>query len=96
MRILLVEDEKKMASFIERGLKEEGYAVDIAVDGQAIFTNLTVGLDASCDQFGNMYLGPFPWAIPSGLSITARCAINRWNISVSAAHRMGLIVYGFS
>lgn len=34
MRILLVEDEKKMASFIERGLKEEGYAVDVAADGE--------------------------------------------------------------
>ena len=34
MRILLVEDEKKMASFIERGLKEEGYAVDIALEGE--------------------------------------------------------------
>jgi two-component system copper resistance phosphate regulon response regulator CusR len=34
MRILLVEDEKKMASFIERGLKEEGYAVDTAYDGE--------------------------------------------------------------
>ncbi len=33
MRILLVEDEQKMASFIERGLKEEGYAVDTAYDG---------------------------------------------------------------
>ena len=34
MRILLVEDEKKMASFIERGLKEEGYAVDVVYDGE--------------------------------------------------------------
>lgn len=34
MRVLLVEDEKKMASFIERGLKEEGYAVDVAFDGE--------------------------------------------------------------
>ena len=34
MRILLVEDEKKMSSFIERGLKEEGYAVDTAFDGE--------------------------------------------------------------
>ncbi len=33
MRILLVEDEKKVASFIERGLKEEHYAVDVAADG---------------------------------------------------------------
>lgn len=35
MRILLVEDEKKVASFIERGLKEQRYAVDVAHDGSA-------------------------------------------------------------
>ena len=35
MRILLVEDEKKMSSFIERGLKEERYAIDVANDGEA-------------------------------------------------------------
>ena len=34
MRILLVEDEKKIASFIERGLKERHYAVDVAHDGE--------------------------------------------------------------
>ncbi|MDD3087283.1 MAG: response regulator transcription factor [Candidatus Omnitrophica bacterium] len=34
MRILLVEDETRMASFIERGLKEEDYVVDIANDGE--------------------------------------------------------------
>ncbi len=34
MKILIVEDEKKMASFLERGLKEEHYAVDIAYDGE--------------------------------------------------------------
>jgi len=34
MRILVVEDEKKIASFIRRGLKEEGYAVDVALDGE--------------------------------------------------------------
>ncbi|OQA56157.1 MAG: Transcriptional regulatory protein CusR [Candidatus Omnitrophica bacterium ADurb.Bin277] len=34
MRVLIVEDEKKMAGFIERGLKEEGYVVDIAYDGE--------------------------------------------------------------
>jgi heavy metal response regulator len=33
MRILIVEDEKKIAGFIKRGLKEEGYAVDAAGDG---------------------------------------------------------------
>ncbi|MBI5057438.1 MAG: response regulator transcription factor [Nitrospirae bacterium] len=34
MRILVVEDEKKIADFIKRGLKEEGYSVDIASDGE--------------------------------------------------------------
>ena len=34
MRILLVEDEKRMASFIKRGLEEEHYVVDIAPDGE--------------------------------------------------------------
>jgi two-component system copper resistance phosphate regulon response regulator CusR len=34
MRILIVEDEKKVADMIARGLKAEGYAVDVALDGQ--------------------------------------------------------------
>jgi len=34
MRILVVEDEVKIAQFIKRGLKEEGYAVDVASDGE--------------------------------------------------------------
>ena len=34
MRILIVEDEKKIADLIKRGLKEEGYAVDMAPDGE--------------------------------------------------------------
>lgn len=34
MHILVIEDEKKIASFIKRGLKEEGYTVDFAEDGE--------------------------------------------------------------
>jgi len=34
MRILVIEDEKKVASFIKKGLEEEHYAVDIAYDGE--------------------------------------------------------------
>jgi DNA-binding response OmpR family regulator len=33
MRLLLVEDEKKVADFVARGLRAEGYAVDVAEDG---------------------------------------------------------------
>ena len=34
MIILIVEDEKKIASFVKGGLEEEGYAVDVAYDGE--------------------------------------------------------------
>lgn len=34
MRILIVEDEPKVASFIRRALEEESYAVDVCPDGQ--------------------------------------------------------------
>jgi DNA-binding response OmpR family regulator len=33
MKILIVEDDRKVAGFIEQGLKEEGYVVDVASDG---------------------------------------------------------------
>jgi heavy metal response regulator len=42
MRILLVEDDRKVASFIRKGLAEEGHAVDVAADGE---TGLAMGLD---------------------------------------------------
>lgn len=34
MRILVVEDEKKVAGFVKKGLEEESYAVDVAYDGE--------------------------------------------------------------
>ena len=34
MKILVVEDEKKVASFIKKGLEEEYYTVDLAYDGR--------------------------------------------------------------
>lgn len=34
MRILLVEDERKIAQFIAKGLQEEGYAVDHAINAE--------------------------------------------------------------
>src|SRR5688572_3294251 len=33
MRMLVVEDEAPIADFLVRGLKEQGYAVDLATDG---------------------------------------------------------------
>ncbi len=34
MRVLVVEDEKRLADIIKRGLTEEGYSVDAAYDGE--------------------------------------------------------------
>jgi heavy metal response regulator len=46
MRLLVVEDEKKVASFIKKGLEEEGYAVDVAYDGKV---GLAMALDGVHD-----------------------------------------------
>ena len=42
MRILVVEDERKVASFIRQGLEEEGHTVEVAADGAAAL-DLMVG-----------------------------------------------------
>src|SRR5512145_2367911 len=46
MHILIVEDEKKVASFIERGLVAEHYTVDVAHDGD---TGLARALEGRYD-----------------------------------------------
>ena len=33
MRVLVIEDDKKVASFVAQGLREDGYVVDVAHDG---------------------------------------------------------------
>jgi heavy metal response regulator len=46
VRILIVEDEKKVAHFVKKGLQEEGYAVDLTFDGEE---GLSLGGDPSYD-----------------------------------------------
>ena len=46
MRVLVVEDEKKVAGFIKKGLEEETYAVDVAYDGE---DGLHLGLEGQYD-----------------------------------------------
>src|SRR3989441_4726036 len=43
MRILVVEDERKVASFIRQGLEEEGHAVETAADGAAALDLVLAG-----------------------------------------------------
>ena len=42
-RLLVVDDEQRILDFVARGLRAEGYTVDVARDGQ-------VGLDAALTQ----------------------------------------------
>ncbi|MBI3107053.1 MAG: response regulator transcription factor [Candidatus Rokubacteria bacterium] len=41
MRVLVVEDERKVAGFIRQGLQEEGYTVEVAADG-AVASDLSL------------------------------------------------------
>jgi two-component system, OmpR family, response regulator len=48
MRILVVEDDKKIASFVTNGLKQSGFAVDHAADGEdALFRAQTISYDVA-------------------------------------------------
>jgi two-component system OmpR family response regulator len=44
MRVLVVEDDPKIASFVVKGLKQSGFAVDHAADGEAAL-DLAAGVD---------------------------------------------------
>jgi len=55
MKVLIVEDEVKMSSFLERGLKEEGYEVDIAADGAK-------GWQMACENRYDLFI--LDWMVP--------------------------------
>ncbi|MBW1851711.1 MAG: response regulator transcription factor [Deltaproteobacteria bacterium] len=62
MRLLVVEDEKKVASFIKKGLEEEGYAVDVARDGEE-------GLEMALDRIHNLIILDIQLPKMDGLAI---------------------------
>ena len=48
MRILIVEDNPRIAGFLQKGLREEGYVVEVAADGDSAFEKATTqGFDAA-------------------------------------------------
>lgn len=61
MKILVVEDEKKVSSFIKRGLEEEKYEVDTALDGEE-------GLKAAIET--NYDLIVLDWMLPKKDGLT--------------------------
>jgi two-component system response regulator MprA len=64
-RILVIEDEERIAQFLKRGLIYEGYRVDVAYDGQT-------GLDIARDQPPDLVI--LDWMLPGmdGLEVCHR------------------------
>ncbi len=64
-RILVIEDEERIAQFLKRGLIYEGYRVDVAYDGQT-------GLDIARDQPPDLVI--LDWMLPGldGLEVCRR------------------------
>lgn len=64
MRILVVEDETSIANFIQDGLEEEGYAVDVADNGKQ-------GLQLALDNIWEYDVILLDWMLPglSGIEI---------------------------
>ena len=55
MRVLVVEDEVKMASLIRRGMREEGLAADVAIKGEdALWMAQATGYDAIEDRVAGL------------------------------------------
>ena len=44
MRVLLVEDGRRIAEFVRQGLSEEGHAVDVAPDGEEALVAVAAAL----------------------------------------------------
>src|SRR5512135_3474566 len=75
MRLLVVEDEKKVASFIKRGLEEEGYAVDVAFDGEE-------GLRMSLDQVHDLIILDISLPKVDGLKVLSKIRQEKVNTPV--------------
>lgn len=75
MRILLVEDDEVIASFVIKGLKEAGFAVDHALDGE---TGLHLALNESYDVMVVDVMLPGL----DGLSLIAKLRAEKKNIPV--------------
>jgi len=77
MRILIIEDEPGILSFIKEGLEEEGFAVDEAFDG-------TSGLEMALVNAGEYDLLLVDWMLPgiSGIEICRQIRLNKSPVPV--------------
>ncbi|MBK8557823.1 MAG: response regulator transcription factor [Lewinellaceae bacterium] len=72
MRILLVEDESAIADFIADGLREEGFAVDVANNGR-------LGLQLALDGLDEYDIFLLDWMLPGVSGIEICRAIRKEN-----------------
>jgi heavy metal response regulator len=75
MRLLVVEDEKKLAGFIKKGLEEEGYAVDVALDGAS-------GLRMAFDRVHDLIILDIQLPKKDGLSVLRELRALKMNTPV--------------
>jgi heavy metal response regulator len=75
MRLLVVEDEKKVASFIKQGLEEEGYAVDVTGYGKE-------GLGMALDRLHDLIILDISLPQMDGLQVLKRLRQQRVNTPV--------------
>ena len=70
MRILVVEDEKKVASFIKKGLEEELYNVDIALNGKE-------GLELALDDEYDLIISDIMMPLMNGFQLVKELRNNK-------------------
>ena len=75
MRILLAEDETAIAGFIKEGLEEEGFAVDVAVNGRQ-------GLEMAMDNIDEYDIYLLDWMMPGKSGIEICRSIRKENKTV--------------
>jgi DNA-binding response OmpR family regulator len=75
MRVLVIEDDKKIASFISNGLKQAGFAVDVAYDGEE-------GLDLALAEPYDAAVVDIMLPIMDGLSVIEELRSNNINTPV--------------
>lgn len=75
MRILLAEDEPSIAGFIKDGLEEEGFAVDVAINGRQ-------GLELAMDNLNEYDIILLDWMMPGMSGIEICRSIRKQNMTV--------------
>lgn len=75
MRILIIEDDPKISSFLEKGFREAGYAVDVAPDGEE-------GLVLARQEFYDAIVADLMLPKLDGLTLISRLRAEKVNTPV--------------